>query len=287
MLSWTPYGLLPKAILQKFSIGWSSRIIHHFSKIIVWLAALDLPLDHDVPRRQADSLTVKSRSWFSALDIVWFIFPTYQSTVLLGRLASLTGFEYGFMFDWFSSSFLKPFPFIYKGKILSERPNELVMPCGFILMCVHSLFICFMEIYRFILPSNTLSSSTDREIKFLLFTFTQKTFSKNFPAFVSKYALDLYFTQIMSIGGETLNLTFYEPYLDTVPLLFDKKIMIHAHYHVTCMGIIEVPASVTLCLAMWYVGDAFHSMAMREKLEGLVKQFRRSCTSVPRQYITS
>lgn len=124
------------------------------------------------------------------------------------------------LYVWFSSSFLKPFPFIYKGKILSERPNELVMPCGFILVCVHSLFTCFMEIYRFILPSNTLSSSTDREIKFLLFTFTQKTFSKNFPAFLSKYALDLYFTQIMSIGGETLNLNFYEPYLDTVPLLF-------------------------------------------------------------------
>lgn len=83
----------------------------------------------------SDSLIAKTQGWFSASDVVLFIFPVYQSTVLPGRLASLIGLEYGFMFDWFSSSFLKPFPFIYKGKILSERPNELVMPCGFILMC--------------------------------------------------------------------------------------------------------------------------------------------------------
>lgn len=67
-----------------------------------------------------------------------------------------------------------------------------------------------MQIYKFILQSNILSSNMDKEIKFLLFTFIQKMFSNVFPAFLRKYTLDLYFPEIRLISGDTLNLSFYE-----------------------------------------------------------------------------
>ena len=53
------------------------------------------------------------------------------------------------------------------------------------------------------------------------------------------------------------------------------------------MEIIEVPGSLTLCLVMWYAGDMFYSVVMHEKHEDIVKQLRKSYTSVLRQYITS
>lgn len=181
------------------------------------------------------------RSWCSKetgwLGVQWFIDCQISELVLsfgccliyLPRvsihcpsweISLLIEFEYGFMFDWFSSSFLNHFPLFVKGR--SHRKDQMHWSCPEASSsCVHSLFICFMEIYRFIHPSNALSRNKDREVKFLLLL--KKKCFKKISCLLKRISIWFVFHSDYVYNGQTLNL-FLWTIFNTIPLLFPLSI---------------------------------------------------------------